>query len=183
MQMSQSPLVHKGFTLVEILIVVIILAILAAIVVPQFAASTDDAKDSAIDTNLANLRGALDLYYQQHGNYPGGVLSSGGTCAGTAGTGAVNTEAAILDQLAYFTNAAGQACTTKSSGVDTNAYPLGPYLKKRALPVNPVTAVATLVIVTAGDLAMDAAGVTNGGWKYDVPTGKFIVNHQDYDDR
>lgn len=183
MRMSKIPLSQKGFTLVEILIVVIILAILAAIVVPQFAASTDDAKDSALDTNLANLRGALDLYYQQHSAYPGGNLSSGGVCAGTAGSGAANSEAAILDQLAYYTNAAGQACTTKSDGTDPNAYPYGPYLKQRALPVNPITAVSTLVISTAGDLAMDAAGVTNGGWKYDIPTGKFIVNHEDYDDR
>ncbi|MFK7816838.1 MAG: prepilin-type N-terminal cleavage/methylation domain-containing protein, partial [Gammaproteobacteria bacterium] len=46
----------KGFTLVELLIVVIILAILAAIIVPQFSASTNDAKAAALQSNLANLR-------------------------------------------------------------------------------------------------------------------------------
>ncbi|MDH3547192.1 MAG: prepilin-type N-terminal cleavage/methylation domain-containing protein, partial [Gammaproteobacteria bacterium] len=62
---------QRGFTLVELLIVVIILAILAAIIVPQFTAATDDATQSAYDTNIANLRSAIDLYRQQHQAYPG----------------------------------------------------------------------------------------------------------------
>ncbi|MEQ8659776.1 MAG: prepilin-type N-terminal cleavage/methylation domain-containing protein, partial [Gammaproteobacteria bacterium] len=66
-----------GFTLVELLIVVIILAILAAIVVPQFSSATDDAKLSSLDTTLANVRAAVDLYYQQHGAYPGDLTSVG----------------------------------------------------------------------------------------------------------
>ncbi len=59
--------IQQGFTLVELLIVVIILALLAAIVVPQFASSTDDAKLASLDTTLSNVRSAIDLYYQQHG--------------------------------------------------------------------------------------------------------------------
>ena len=52
---------ETGFTLVELLIVVIILARLAAIVVPQFATSTDDANESSLDTTRVNMRGAVDL--------------------------------------------------------------------------------------------------------------------------
>ena len=57
-------LAQQGFTLVELLIVVIILAILAAIIIPQFTAATDDATQSAYDTNIANIRAAIDLYRQ-----------------------------------------------------------------------------------------------------------------------
>ena len=46
--------VTRGFTLVEILIVVVILSVLAAIAIPQFNSSTEDAKLSALDTDLAS---------------------------------------------------------------------------------------------------------------------------------
>src|SRR5689334_18461772 len=78
---------RAGFTLVELLIVVIILAILAAIVIPQFSSSTTDAQESALDSNLAALRSAVELFKVQHNNiYPGAVATTGGTCAATKGT-------------------------------------------------------------------------------------------------
>ena len=58
----KSSFTQKGFTLVELLIVVIILAILAAIVVPQFSSTTRDANISALDSNLSNIRSVIDLY-------------------------------------------------------------------------------------------------------------------------
>ena len=76
-----------GFTLVELLIVVIILAILAAIVVPQFADSANDARQSAFTTDLGNLRAVAELYRQQHGAYPGGVAATAGTCVNGAPLG------------------------------------------------------------------------------------------------
>ena len=72
----------RGVTLVELLIVTIILAILAAIVVPQFTATTDDARASAFVSNLAAMRAAVDLYRQQHGAYPGNVAAAAATCTG-----------------------------------------------------------------------------------------------------
>jgi len=56
----------RGFTLIEILIVVIILGILAAIVIPQFTHATTDSKTSALQTTAQTLRGAVQLYYYQH---------------------------------------------------------------------------------------------------------------------
>ncbi|MDJ0709608.1 MAG: prepilin-type N-terminal cleavage/methylation domain-containing protein [Woeseiaceae bacterium] len=157
----------KGFTLVELLIVVIILAILAAIIVPQFSGATDDAEQAAYDTNIANIRAAIDLYRQQHNAYPGAVISGGGTCInGTAVVGAVG-EAAFLAQLRNYTNAAGEACT----GTDPNEFKYGPYLKDD-LPTNPKGTTNTVTVVTAGVLGLSTG--STGGWRFDSVTGEFI---------
>ncbi len=168
----------KGFTLVELLIVVIILAILAAIVVPQFATSTEDAKLSAMDSTLANVRSIIDIYYQQHGHYPSAVTAAGATCAvGTAGAGAVNTPEAFMSQLTLYSNAAGQTCTGKSGN-----FIYGPYIKKDTLPNNPMTDNNSLVISIAGVLGM-TGNATAAGWKFDNLTGQFITDDAAYDDR
>ncbi|MBN1436299.1 MAG: prepilin-type N-terminal cleavage/methylation domain-containing protein [Sedimentisphaerales bacterium] len=61
----------NGFTLVEILIVVIILGILAAIVIPQFTEASDSAKESSLYSNLQSLRAQCELYKFEHdGEYP-----------------------------------------------------------------------------------------------------------------
>ncbi len=174
-QYSLKKQLIKGFTLVELLIVVIILAILAAIVVPQFASSTDDAKLSSLDTTLANMRSAIDLYYQQHGKYPGAVISSGATCdAGTADTtGSTGSlDKAFIAQLTRYTNATGQACT--GSGVN---FKYGPYLKKDVLPNNAITGKNTITISTAGVLGMVSTTTDlSKGWLFDTKTGQFIAD-------
>ena len=158
----------KGFTLVELLIVVIILAILAAIIIPQFSGATDDAEQAAYDTNIANIRAAIDLYRQQHNEYPGAVIATGGICINGAAvtTGAVGEEAFIA-QLRNYTNAAGEACT----GTDPNEFKYGPYLKDD-LPVNPKGTTNTLTVVTTGVLGLSSGGT--GGWRFDSVTGEFI---------
>lgn len=55
-----------AFTLVEMLIVVVILGIIAAIVVPQFTIATDDAKFNTLATNLGAVRIQLQLYKLEH---------------------------------------------------------------------------------------------------------------------
>ncbi|MEL7087296.1 MAG: prepilin-type N-terminal cleavage/methylation domain-containing protein, partial [Planctomycetota bacterium] len=60
--MSARTLKAKGFTLVEILIVVVILGILAAIVIPQFTSASESAKASSLVTQLQSLRSQLELY-------------------------------------------------------------------------------------------------------------------------
>ncbi len=84
---------RTGFTLVEILIVVIILGILAAIVVPQFTEASADAKVSALSSDLQTVRSQLQLYKLQHGgSYPSTPVTQlttatkeDGTAGGTFG--------------------------------------------------------------------------------------------------
>src|SRR5436190_21637175 len=57
---------RSAFTLVEILIVVVILAILAAAVIPQFTDSNGDAKLSVMVHNLRALRSQISVYQAQH---------------------------------------------------------------------------------------------------------------------
>jgi len=60
----------KGFTLVEILIVVIILGILAAIVIPQFTGASEDARKSNMQSQLQTLRSQIELYKLEHRDAP-----------------------------------------------------------------------------------------------------------------
>jgi prepilin-type N-terminal cleavage/methylation domain-containing protein len=167
----QSKRKQAGFTLVELLIVAIILAILAAIIIPQFASTTIDAQESALRTNVSAMRSALDVYRQQHGAYPGATASTGGLCTGgTAGTGAIGTQQALQDQLTRYSNSLGQTC---SIGLQT--FPFGPYIQDDDLPTNSITGSSTVAIVSIGDLEMGADGA-GLGWKYDTVAGKFIVN-------
>ena len=84
---------RTAFTLVELLIVVIILGILAAIVVPQFADASSDARLSSLATNIATIRGQLELYKLQHrGVYPTLGTFTAQMTAGTDELGGVGTK-------------------------------------------------------------------------------------------
>ncbi|WP_374244991.1 prepilin-type N-terminal cleavage/methylation domain-containing protein [Zoogloea sp.] len=167
----RRPRLQDGFTLVELLIVVVILGVLAAIAIPQFSASTDDSKAAALDATLSNLRTAIELYYQQHGSYPSAVAAGGSF-------GAVDTEAAFVAQLVKYTSATGAASNTKDA-----TYKYGPYLKKSTVPTDPIKNVATVEVVTAGSLGMTATSGDPGGWKFDNKTGQLIVNIAAYQSR
>ena len=64
--MSNPRKNQSGFTLVELLIVVIILGILAAVVIPQFNTAAAESKEAALASNLATIRQAIELYKVQH---------------------------------------------------------------------------------------------------------------------
>lgn len=61
---------QKGFTLIEIMVVVVILGILAAIVVPKVLDRPDQARATAARQDIAGLMQALKLYRLDHGTYP-----------------------------------------------------------------------------------------------------------------
>ncbi|MDP6158180.1 MAG: prepilin-type N-terminal cleavage/methylation domain-containing protein [Phycisphaerales bacterium] len=60
----------RGFTLIEILIVVVILGILAAVIIPQFTNAADDASISSARTQLQTMRSQVELFRSQTGSYP-----------------------------------------------------------------------------------------------------------------
>src|SRR5690554_2971706 len=68
---------RRAFTLIEILIVVVILGILAAIVIPQFTDASTEASNASVRSQLQTLRGQLELFRVQNGDqYPDLVSES-----------------------------------------------------------------------------------------------------------
>ena len=66
-----------GFTLIEILIVVIILGILAAIVIPQFANASEDARKTSMRSQLQSMKGCVELYRVEHRDVPPLLITDG----------------------------------------------------------------------------------------------------------
>src|SRR5205807_2801553 len=120
----------RGFTLIEILIVVIILGILAAIVIPQFSSASNDARLSSLQSTVQTLRSQVALYRLQHNDrLPG------------AGTGSTFGSATLWTDLTTQTDATGAAY---AAGAATG--PFGPYMQD--VPKNALNS-STVVINSA----------------------------------
>ncbi len=110
----------RGFTLVEILIVVVILGILAAIVIPQFTEASTEAKLSSLCSDLQTVRSQIELYKVQHNDkLPG---------AGTA---------TFTQAMIGYTDIAGAVWGDGSTGTK-----YGVYLQQ--IPTNPFNQLATI---------------------------------------
>ena len=134
---------NKGFTLVEILIVVIILGILAAIVIPQFTEASEDARNSALSSDLQTLRSQLELYKFQHNDkYPWDVLTTPAT-----------------DNTTFWT----QMMSKTTPDGSTTSGTFGPYVQSK--PANPFVSGTAGQEVTIGVVANP--GTSGKGWYID----------------
>ena len=145
----------SGFTLIEILIVVIILGILAAIVIPQFTEASSEARESTLVSNLHTLRSQIGLYKVQHDD-----ILPGDTDADGVPDDAANFEADLVGQ------------TTVEGAVGTE---FGPYMQN--VPENPFITDTEAGIDTMFSIATGAApGDNSSHWYIDDATGNIWAN-------
>jgi general secretion pathway protein G len=126
---------NRGFTLVEILIVVIILGILAAIVIPQFTSASSDARNSSTASTLQTLRSQIELFKIQHTDTP--------------------PDSAALSIVLGGKTSTADTTTTNAAATAT----FGPYVQN--FPVNPLnglSAVGGAAATTIGWVYVTTAG-------------------------
>jgi type IV pilus assembly protein PilA len=85
----------KGFTLLEVMIVVIIIGILAAIALPQYIATIEKSRSAEAATNVGTVRTSMDRYWYQTNNMSTATLPSDGT----VGTLDIDNPNAITNRL------------------------------------------------------------------------------------
>ena len=124
--------VQRAFTLIEILMVVVILAILAAIVIPKFTSAFDDSREKSIQMNLYRIRSQLGLYQQQHNGFP--------------------TLANFVNQMTQASDIDGNTAAAGTAG-----FPLGPYLRRIPPNANTGTKAISAGAVGTSDWFYDEA--------------------------
>ena len=143
---------RNGFTLVEILIVVVILGILAAIVIPQFTEASNEARLSSLVSDLQTTRSQIELFKIQHTDeLPGNAEST-----------------TASDALISYTDADGTVSGTQEPGVGR----FGPYLQK--IPTNPFATARGNEIEEV--IVERTLGTDEPGWWFNTVTGAFGAN-------
>ncbi|MFO8014741.1 MAG: prepilin-type N-terminal cleavage/methylation domain-containing protein [Phycisphaerae bacterium] len=141
----------RAFTLVEILIVVIILAILAGVAIPQIAGMTTVSRETNLKENLSKIRAQLQVYRNHHDDFPDGDE--------------------FADQMTKYTNFEGEV-----ADAGDQEYRYGPYLEQ--MPPNPVTKDATVRTAAQAD-QHHPPGDADAGWWYNEVTGEFYADLTD----
>jgi len=151
---------RKAFSLVELVMVVTIIGIIAAIAVPRVSQAASRASANALQATLTNVRKAIDMYYAEHGKYPGY----------TPGTNTPDGDA-FVKQLTMQTNVRGSTNTAFGG-------PLlyGPYLRA-PFPKNPTNKLDTVFVRATPADANPADGSV--GWVAVLSHGYFGISATD----
>jgi len=156
---------EKAFTLVEVILVVTILGILAALVMPTFQGHIVKARESAAKDNLRAIRSQIELYKLQHKGVPPGYVNGSGA------------PTALLEL--QFTATTAETGAASPSTVPSDPYLYGPYVKR--LPENSFNKLSNIVYVDEATDFSAAVDGTSSGWLYKKETGEFKINWTDAD--
>ncbi|NQT04155.1 MAG: prepilin-type N-terminal cleavage/methylation domain-containing protein [Planctomycetes bacterium] len=151
----------KAFTLVEVIIVVTIIGILAALVLPTFQGHIATARETAAKDNLKVMRTQIELYKMQHDGVPPGYID---------GSGAPTALLAL-----QFTATTTKTGAVSPSIIPSDPYVNGPYIKK--LPENSFNKLSTITFVAQATAFSAAVDGTSSGWLYKKETGEFKINY------
>jgi prepilin-type N-terminal cleavage/methylation domain-containing protein len=146
----------RAFTLVEILVVVVLLGILAAVVIPSVAKSGTAARESALASDLSLLRRFVLIYKCQHLEVSPGHPNGDTTATPTGDV--------FVEQATLSSKATGQTAARGTAG-----YVYGPYLSR--IPTNPLNDLDTIEMVPNGQ-AFPAAADGSYGWICKPETGE-----------
>ena len=162
--MDRKSRTRRAFSLIELVIVVVILGIIAAIAIPRLSSGTRNAGDAALRANLQTLRNAIDWYYGEHNMTFPGKKAAGGLF------GVAESEDAFKNQLMFYTNAAGAVSEDKDA-----LFPYGPYIRGNFPALSVGTAAGNDEVSMTTDVgAMTADDAT--GWMYSTVTGNIMAN-------
>lgn len=152
----------RAFTLVELVMVVTILGIIAAIAVPRMTTATTNAKAHSLQATLVSVRKAIDCYYAEHGQFPG-YNPGNGSPSGDE----------FIKQLTMYTDHKGNSRATYGG-----VFLYGPYLRA-PFPRNPTNNLATVHVKATPGAANPGDGSV--GWIAVLSTGDFGVSASDDD--